>query len=614
MVYRAHSMAALLTQTAVSGALKPAALSIGRTRSRLLSTMMTPKVVVPTEESRAHAYAKLLRTAIDHDFHPAYVHDSITELPRRRGASRVAASPIAAFVFPQFTQSNADIHYSNALMHARRVVRQRKELEQQTDSAACEEQGEWRGQEEDPVSLAGPTARPMPVNIGADEDFKGVFQFLQLNLHPKDILSPEKKDIRDELTSTLGLRPGEELKWNTPLVEFKRGAVYDDGRLDLCKKVVGPTHIENLLDALDNNTVVTQVLLGNNVISATGARRLAKFIAEHPDRIETWYLAGNHLRAPGFQLLVDAMVKSPRITNVWFKRNPLTPDSIDNIIRLITQTPNLRTLDLQNTELGDDGVARMIVAITGKDLPLRNLYVNCNGIGKKAAVAIAGYLAHPACKLESLYVASNPIGDAGAFPLAEALKSNGSLLRLNMCSTGLTSTGISALCTALSTHPRILSVDFASANNTRVFGQRYNNIADRAIPHITSLMQNPTMRHVDLGRTAFSAAGLEAVLAAVADSNLCEFQAFRKLEPRAARPCLLATRKALEANVKTFYPAEESYESFSAGLGARFLYSPTDVRLTDSVYRTRDNRDKEEVPQFWDEDRDPVWRLVDADV
>lgn len=156
---RAHSIAALLTQTAVSdaGALKPA-LSVWRARSRLLSTTMTPTAGGLTEEvshllnhwtawyslpdakSRARVYAKQLRNAIDHDFHPAYVPDSITELPRRRGAARTAASPIAAFVFPEFTQSNADIHYSNALMRARRVVRQRKDLEQRTDSVACEMQ------------------------------------------------------------------------------------------------------------------------------------------------------------------------------------------------------------------------------------------------------------------------------------------------------------------------------------------------------------------------------------------------------------------------------------------------------------------------------------------
>ncbi|KAJ7275396.1 hypothetical protein B0H12DRAFT_257042 [Mycena haematopus] len=397
------------------------------------------------------------------------------------------------------------------------------------------------------------------------------------------------------------------------MVEFKRGVVYDDGRLDLCKMVVGPTHIERLLDALEENTIITQFLLGNNVISTTGARRIARFIAAHPSRIETWYLAGNHIRAPGFELLVDAMVNSPRITNVWLKRNPLTPASIPSIIRLIVRTPNLRTLDLENVEMGDEGVARVMDEITGQDLPLRHLYLNANGTGEKAAVKIAGYLGHPECKMESLYLASNPIGDAGALPLAEALKSNTSLLRLSMASTGLTSKGVSALCTSLSTHPRIIHISFSASQTTRVHRQRFNHMADSAIPAIKSLMKNPSMRDINLGRTAFSAAGQEEVKAAVVDSNLCEFQAFRKLEPDEASSCPLATRRALEANVKRFYPAEESYDKFSNSLAARFLYSPEDVRLIDSVYRTRDKRDDKEVLQFWKEG-DPVWQLVDGDV
>ncbi|KAJ7022759.1 hypothetical protein C8F04DRAFT_971120 [Mycena alexandri] len=419
--------------------------------------------------------------------------------------------------------------------------------------------------------------------------------------------------MREELTSALGLQAGKEIKWETPMVEFKRGVVYEDGRLDLCKMVVGPTHIEKLLDALEENTVVTQFLLGNNVISTTGARRIAKFIADHPERIETWYLAGNHIRAPGFQLLVDAMVNSPRITNVWLKRNPLTPDSIDNVVRLITQTSNLRTLDLDNTELGNEGVARIMTELTGRDVPLRHLYLNANGIGEKAAIAIAGYLAHPVCKLESLYLASNPIGDAGALPIAEALKSNTSLLRLSVGSTGLTSRGIVALSRVLAVHQRIMSLDLAASQTTRVHAQRFNHLANGTIPALTALMQNPTMRHLDLGRTALSAGGLEDLKAAVPETNLCEFRAFRKPGFGEATSCPLATRRALEGNVKRFYPDEEGYRAFTNGLNARFLYSPEDVRLIDSVYRTRDQRSDKEIQQFW-EDGDPVWEMVDADV
>lgn len=76
-----------------------------------------------------------------------------------------------------------------------------------------------------------------------------MFNFLQRNADPKDFLS------RNADPQAYRLKLGNELKWNTPMVEFKRGVVYEDGRLDLCKMVVGPTHVEKLLDSLEDNTV-----------------------------------------------------------------------------------------------------------------------------------------------------------------------------------------------------------------------------------------------------------------------------------------------------------------------------------------------------------------------
>ncbi|KAJ7139209.1 hypothetical protein C8R44DRAFT_867374 [Mycena epipterygia] len=183
-----------------------------------------------------------------------------------------------------------------------------------------------------------------------------------------------------------------------------------------------------------------------------------------------------------------------------------------------------------------------------------------------------------------------------------------------MRSTGLTSTGISALCTTLSTHPRIMTRPSTLRRKKPLVSLRnatYNHMDDRAIPLTTSLMQNPTIRHVDLGPTALSPSGLEALEATVPGLTLCEADAFRKFESGAAprRP-----RCVLEANVKKFYPVEESFETFSKGLGACFLSSPADVRLIDSVYRTRDlNRSFKVATQFWN-DGDPVWELVDANV
>lgn len=118
-------------------------------------------------------------------------------------------------------------------------------------------------------------------------------------------------------------------------------------------------------------------------------------------RIESWYLAGNRIDTTSFTCLVDAMIKSPVVTNVWLKRKPLGPESAQDIFRLITQSLCLSTLDLDQTERGDEGVATLfsLLATYNQGLPLRHIYLNATGIGHLACAQINAYLSLPSCGL-----------------------------------------------------------------------------------------------------------------------------------------------------------------------------------------------------------------------
>jgi hypothetical protein len=70
-------------------------------------------------------------------------------------------------------------------------------------------------------------------------------------------------------------------------------------------------------------------------------------------------------------------------------------------------------LDLETTELSDEGTGRFIDAICGKPSSLQNLYLNANGIGQRACASLSKYIASPECVLQSLFLSTNPIGDAG---------------------------------------------------------------------------------------------------------------------------------------------------------------------------------------------------------
>ena len=219
--------------------------------------------------------------------------------------------------------------------------------------------------------------------------------------------------------------------------------------MDLCKMGVGPLNIGALMDSLDHNTFVKHFLFGNNIVGPAGVRRIARFIQDHPDRIETWYLAGNCINGHIFPSLVDKLITSVA-DNIWLKRNPLTTTSAPHIVRLIGQSCHLHTLDLDQTELGNSGVASVfdiLLAfpadkIEGENFTsLRHLYLNGNGIGLEGAASLSRFLQASTCRLESIFLSNNPIGDAGATALSLGLAHNGALKRLTLASTGLTSIG-----------------------------------------------------------------------------------------------------------------------------------------------------------------------------
>jgi hypothetical protein len=69
-------------------------------------------------------------------------------------------------------------------------------------------------------------------------------------------------------------------------------------------------------------------------------------------------------------------------------------------------------------------------------VPTFSIYLNAVGIGSNGATAIAKFLASPHCTLDALYMSNNPMGDIGVTALAAGLKSNKSLTRLTLTSTG----------------------------------------------------------------------------------------------------------------------------------------------------------------------------------
>jgi Ran GTPase-activating protein (RanGAP) involved in mRNA processing and transport len=549
--------------------------------------------------------------------------EGILALPRRQNKSqRPLAVQLSTTLWPELTEIAALIRYERLSIYSKQVVRQKQadklraaQFQDNKGGRLLKIQGPWAGQELDPVDLTGPAAIPMPVSIGSFESFEPIFSFLA-----------ENKGITEagESHGTHGI----ELLWKSPLLEFERGIVYEDGRLDLCKKVVGPTHIGRLMDSLESNDQINQFLLGNNAISTTGAKRIASFLERYPNRMETWYLAGCHITRHGFSFLVPQMVQSTSISNIWLKRNPLGPDSATLLSELVLQTENLRTLDLETTELGDAGTCKFIDGICDKKSSLKHLYLNANGIGRNGCASLGNYLADPNCILESLFISTNPLGDAGLKLLGPGFKSNKTLKRIMLGSTGLTSGGVIELANALvDSNAPIQTVELGPSQTTKAHSQRFNYIDDNCVEALKRLISKPTMRYLGLGRTVFSIAGLQEIRTAVIKSELLHLELYcveisrirtghningvyeGEFVPKSSS---LEVQKALERNLVKYYPKYESYNEFLYSEDFRFIRNTSDVRKIDSMYRTMNKRQGFTEDPNWEEG-DLTWKLISDD-
>jgi hypothetical protein len=286
--------------------------------------------------------------------------------------------------------------------------------------------------------------------------------------------------------------------------------------------------------------------------------------------------------------------------------------------------------------MGDQGTGDfMSLLVDGQNLSLRHLYLNANGIGENASRSIGNYLASPNCSFTSLFLSTNPIGDAGMLHIAKGLYTNKSLERLTLASTGLTSAGIVTLATALTKEHSIKTLDLSASQTTAAHSQRFNYINDACIEALKDIIALPSLRFLDLGRTVLSSQGIQEVNQAVATSQLVYFSVNHvevitkpnlfntnaESQPiqgtvhdavPANRSCSLAVHRRLVENRQKYYPNITDYDSFQHSEELRFLRNTSDVRKIDSMYRTRDKRLGLPMDQAWEEG-DETWKLVVED-
>lgn len=409
----------------------------------------------------------------------------------------------------------------------------------------------WEGEvPDDPLSDAVVRPRPVPVQPC-----------------PPDQLDPLLEHLRDKTAV------------DAP-TEFPRGTHMPDGRLDLCKQVVGPEGIGPVLDALAGHEHVSHFMIGNNIVGNSGAQAIADFIASGRSYVDVWYIGGNEIDAEGLQPICEALYDNPHVQSLWLKRNPLGPDAGPVLGALVRRNDRLHTLDLVNTGLLDAGAAALIDALPDNQ-SLRHLYLGTNGLGIDTARRLAAWLAADD-RLESLYVSCNRLGDEGAALLADALTRNSTLRRLGLSSNRLGPAAAATLSEALTSNSSLRFLDLGWTRATAAVGELGNRIGDDGAEALAAMLRtNRTLRSLDVSHNRISQAGLDAIATALADNDTLVSLRHPQYGKAVNHDSVDALHARLASNWERFAASDEG-----RGVTRDDLATPRSTQEILSVYRT----------------------------
>ena len=484
----------------------------------------------------------------------APLSDCAIAAPRTESATqRVSglAAAIATRMFPNRERQDAYVGYTRriaALSHRWR------EAQGPVPSVRAQRRNEalsWEG-DAPHAPLSDAVVRPRPVPVQPC---------------PPDQLDPLLDHLRDK--SAVG-EP----------TAFPRGTHMPDGRLDLCKQVVGPDGIGPVLDALADHEHVSHFMIGNNIVGNSGAQAIAEFIASGRSYVDVWYIGGNEIDAEGLQPICEALYDNPHVQSLWLKRNPLGPDAGAVLGSLLRRNDRLHTLDLVNTGLLDEGAEALLDALAD-NRGLRHLYLGTNGLGLETAQRLAAWLAVDD-RLESLYVSCNRLGDEGVALLAEALATNATLQRLGLSSNRLGPAAAATLAEALTSNTSLRFLDLGWTRATAAVGELGNRIGDAGAEALGSMLRtNRTLRSLDISHNRISQRGIDAIAAALADNDTLVSMRHPQYGKAVNHDSIDALHARLESNWERFAASEAG-----RGVTRDDLATPRSTQEILSVYRT----------------------------
>lgn len=198
--------------------------------------------------------------------------------------------------------------------------------------------------------------------------------------------------------------------------------------------------------------------------------------------------------------IASALTGTATVEEVDLSYNRIDDAGAEAIAAMLARSPAVRRLDLRGNDIGPEGaahIARALAATGGSG----------GSGGSETNDDAASASSSSSCRLESLRMDHNPLGDDGLIAVASSLRTNTSLRELDVgdCDAGIR--GVTALCVAVFEDNTTLK-SLGMENPSRLFTHQCEHVF-----HAARMLASSVIANLKIGKWRVDAGGIETLAA-----------------------------------------------------------------------------------------------------
>lgn len=194
-----------------------------------------------------------------------------------------------------------------------------------------------------------------------------------------------------------------------------------------------------------------------------------------------------------FQIILENLQHTKNLEHLEFQKTKLTDDNVVLLAKLLADKIfPLRTLNLANNEISQQGIAALVEALK-ESATFLNLNVAFNRIGDEGIKPLTELITHKSSSLASLNISYNDIKNEGLINLAKSLANNHSLIQLVLNGNPIPGTIVETLGNCLKNNKSLTQLFLSGTNVNEEAANRLIEILDPSQdPQFAKKKKKPT--------------------------------------------------------------------------------------------------------------------------